>query len=510
MTELAAAHERQQVPGNRKCARTLLTPKPLRSRFAIPVQMAAGLAAGAGIIGTVGDTTPRNLFRCRVNEPHNAARLSTSAPLAIGGGTIRGKEIAIASAERVGMSTQLLERVAGMNQRYVDQGRIAGVLTAVVRDGKLVHQSAAGTRSVADPTPLSRDSLFRLYSMTKPITAVAAMQLYERGRFQLTDPVTRFVPELKEMTVLKDGEAVPVKQRMTMQHLLSHTSGLSYGGDPRDPVDQMYLEADLWKSRDLDEFAAKVGTIPLQHEPGDRWHYSVASDIVGLVVQRVGGQPLDEYFNQYIFRPLDMADTSFVVSKENADRLVPNHIRDKDSGKPCLIDSSGSLPVSPPSALEVAAAAHDYHDVTLFLGGGGLVSTLRDYVRFAEAMRAGGSLEGERVLSPKSVDYMTANHLPGALKGGYTGAPLTGAAQPIRGAGFGLGCAVVIDPTAHGVVGSPGQYYWNGLAGTAFFVDPREDIAVVSMMQLLNSWHSYPQDLRVATYQAVTDSRIRN
>ena len=497
---------RRSVSEFRNHAHTALVRKPLRGRLAIPVQMTTSLVAGAA--GAIGGHPARNLIHCRVNDARNVARLSTSAPLAMRPGKVNGQELAVVDAERVGMSTGLLERVGHVNQRYVDQGKIAGVVTAVVRDGKLVHQSSAGTRTIGDPTPLSMDSLFRLYSMTKPVTAVAAMQLYEQGKFHLTDPVDRFVPELREMQVLKDDEALPVKKRMTMQHLLTHTAGLSYGGDPRDPVDRMYLQADLWKSRDLDEFAAKLARIPLLHEPGARWHYSVASDVAGLVVQRLSGQPLDQYFEQHIFRPLDMADTSFVVAKENAERLAPNHIRDKDTGKPCLVGSGGKLPVAPNSALEVAAAEHDFHDVTLYLGGGGLVSTLRDFTRFAEAMRAGGHLAGERVLSPKSVNYMAANHLPGVLEGGFTGAPLLGTGHPIHGAGFGLGVAVVTDPTVSGVVGSPGQYYWDGLAGTAFFVDPREGIAVVSMMQLLNSWRSYPEDLRVATYQAITDSRV--
>ena len=469
-----------------------------------------GLASGACSVGAIGGKSGHNLVPFRIKEAHNPARLSTSAPLAARRGEVTGNEIAVVEAERVGMSAQRLERVGQLNQRYVDAGKIAGALTAVVRDGKLVYQCAAGTRSTVDTSPLSADSLFRIYSLSKPVTAVAAMQLYEQGKFQLSDSVARYVPELKQPTVMKDGEVVPAEQRMTMQHLLTHTAGLSYGADPRDPVDRMYLGVELWRSKDLDEVAEKLTGLPLKFEPGAQWHYSVASDVVGLVVQRLSGQPLDQYFEQHIFRPLDMADTSFAVPKEKADRLLPNHIRDKDTGKAYIVDSTGTLPVSPPSALEAAAAAHDYHNVTLFAGGFGLVTTLRDYVRFAEAARAGGCLGGSRILGPKSVDYMASNHLPGVLKGGYTGAPLTGAGLPIHGAGFGLGYAVVTDPSVHGVVGSPGQYYWNGLAGSTLFIDPKEDIAVVSMMQLMNPWFTYPQELRVATYQAMTESKVRN
>lgn len=465
--------------------------------------------------GPSGGIMARTTHRVPINaghnvSGHNVAHLSTSAPVANGRGRIAAQEIPAIEAERVGMSTQRLERVAQLNQRYVDEGKVAGILTAVLRDGKLVHQSAAGSKSVADPTPLSMDAIFRVYSLSKPITSVAAMQLYEKGKFQLTDPVAKFIPEFKELTVLKGGEAVPLKTRMTMHQLLTHTAGLSYGADPNDPLDKLYAEADLWNSKNMDEFAQKVARIPLKHEPGMQWHYSVATDLLGLVVERLSGQRLDEYFNEHIFKPLDMVDTGFEVPEEKADRFLPNHIRDRDTGKVCLVPESGILQVRGSSALDDAGAARQYHDVTLFAGGAGLVSTLRDYTRFAEAVRARGVLNGTRILGSKTTNYMAMNHLPGVLKGGYSGAPLTGAGAPIQGCGFGLGYAVNVDPTKYGVIGSSSQLYWNGAAGSAFLIDPEEDLVAVSLMHLLNPWPSYPKDLRVATYQGILESRARN
>ncbi len=429
--------------------------------------------------------------------------------------TALAKEIPTIGAEGVGMSTERLERVAQMNQRYVDEGKMVGILTAVVRDGKLVHQSAVGTRGLNDPRPLAMDDLFRIYSMTKPITAVAIMQLYERGQFHLSDPVAKFIPEFKNMTVIKDGKEVPAEQQMTMHHLLTHTAGFSYGSvmnpdgtfTSSHPSDRRFNEANLWQARDLDEFAEKLAQVPLRYEPGTQWHYSVAVDVTGLVVQRISGQPFDEYLTEHIFNPLDMVDTFFAVPPDKADRFLPVHYRDMETGKTHLIPPEGSPDVRF-SIFYPCAAQCDFTDVSLFLGGGGLVSTLRDYVRFAEALRAGGSLDSTRILSPKTINYMTMNHLPAVLRGGFNGEPEK---YPLLrrhpGVGFGLGFSIIQDLPANYALGSVGQYYWAGAAGTAFWIDPVEDIVIVSMMQLINPWFSYRRDVRNATYQAILESK---
>lgn len=425
--------------------------------------------------------------------------LILSTALAIGAATVSAKEIPVVKAEREGMSSERLERVQEMNDRYTSTGKIAGIVTAVLRNGKIVHQSASGVKSVADDRPIEMDDLFRIYSMTKPIAATAAMQLYERGLFQLTDPVSKFIPELASLKVMRNGRVVPVQNQMTMQQLLNHTAGLSYGFDPNDPVDQAYQKADIFSATDLDDFIAKVAELPLMYEPGEKWHYSIAVDVTGLVVQRLSGQPFDEYLQEQLFDPLDMKDTFFAVPQDKKSRFLPNHVRNPETGKPILIDPEN--PSLPGNAN--CGAMCNYDEVTLYSGGGGLVSTLRDYVRFAEAMRD-GELDGVRILSPKTVEYMRMDHLPSAIAGsGGSGEQPNLVGTRLGGFGFGLGFGTVEDTTGQGVIGSKGSYYWGGAAGTVFWIDPVEDIVVVSMMQLMGGWPSYRPDLRVATYQAI-------
>ncbi len=397
--------------------------------------------------------------------------------------------------EREGMSSERLERVTEVANGLVDEGKLAGVITLVARNGRVVLESAVGDRSAADTTPLRADDLFRIYSMTKPITATAAMQLYEQGKFHLDDPVEKFVPEFANLKVhSEDGEPVPAEKKMTMLHLLTHTGGLSYGFNPQDPVDQAYGAAKIWEARDLDHFAEVVAELPLMFEPGGRWHYSIAVDVTGLVVQRISGQPFDEYLEEHIFAPLGMDDTFFEVPEAKRDRFLANHFWNAQEGK--LVP----LPASQPGV-----AMSDYQNVTLFSGGGGLVSTAMDYMKFAEAMRAGGTYNKQRILSPKTVNYMTRNHLPASVTSGGSGEnPL--ASQNERGFGFGLGFGLRTDAVKGGVVGSAGEFSWGGAAGTVFWIDPVEEVVVVSMIQLMGSPWSLRRNLQVATYQSLTES----
>ncbi len=416
---------------------------------------------------------------------------------------VSAKELPTVKPESEGMSSDRLERVSAMNDRYTKSGKIAGTLTAVLRNGKVVHVSSSGKKSTLDDRPIEIDDLFRIYSMSKPITAVAAMQLYEQGKFQLTDPVSKFIPELKDLKVMKNGKVVPAQKQMTMQQLLNHTAGLSYGFDPNDPVDQAYQKADLWSAKDLDEFIIKVAALPLKFEPGEQWHYSIAVDVTGLVVQRLSGQPFDEYLKEHIFEPLDMKDTFFEVPEDELDRFLPNHFLNPQNGQAVAMtpETMEGLP-----GFTNCRALCDFKDVTLYAGGAGLVSTLRDYVRFAEAMRD-GELDGVRILSSKTVNYMRLNHLPSAIaSGGESGEQPNLVGAPLGGFGFGLGFGIVTDTAANGSIGSAGAYYWGGAAGTVFWIDPVENIVVVSMMQLMLGWPSYRPDLRVATYQALLDT----
>ena len=346
------------------------------------------------------------------------------------------------------------------------------------------------------------DDLFRIYSMTKPITAVAAMQLYEQGKFQLTDPVTKFVPELKDLKVLDaSGEFVPAAREMTMHQLLMHTTGMSYGfAAATDAVDQRYAMADLWASKDLDDLAARIGKLPLKFHPGDRWHYSVAVDITGVVVQRLSGQPFDEYLEEHIFAPLGMTDTFFEVPESERERFVPNHFLNPETG---ALTNTKYAP--PPFSYRDGVAMIDYFDVSLFSGGGGLVSTAMDYAKFSEMMRRGGSFNGARILGPKTVAFMTKNHLAeDSMLDSWGEKPTDDIGRP--GFGFGLGFGVVTDSTAISIMGSDGEYNWGGAAGTVFWIDPVEELVVISMIQLMQSPWPLRSDVKVAVYQALTET----
>ena len=404
-------------------------------------------------------------------------------------GWANGADLAVADAQEAGMSAERLDRITAVTQRYVDEKKLAGAITLVARQGKIVHFEAVGQRGADDDRPLTKDALFRIFSMTKPITGVAAMMLYEEGKFQLSDPVAKFVPELADLNVLVEGELVPAENTMTMLHLLTHTGGLSYGFNPvGDPVDKKYGEADIWASQDLDDFAQRIGALPLAFEPGERWHYSVAVDITGLVVQRLSGQPFDVFLKERMFDPLGMTDTFFNVPADKMERFLPNHAWDPDQQK--LVQQQEETFVA-------------YTDQTLFSGGGGLVSSTMDYLRFCEMVRRGGELDGVRLLSPKTVDFMTANHLGAAIAGGGSGEQPFG--SEARGFGFGLGWGVITDPVAARVLGSAGEYNWGGAAGTVFWIDPVEDMVVIGMIQLMGSPWPLRRELKVAANQAITE-----
>lgn len=391
-----------------------------------------------------------------------------------------------APASDAGMSAERLDRITALTQRYVDEGKLAGVVTLVARDGIIVHFEAVGQRGADDDRPMTQDALFRIFSMSKPITAVAAMMLYEEGKFALNDPVEKFVPELADLDILVEGELVPAERTMTMRHLLTHTTGLSYGFNPQNPVDQKYREVQPLGGEDLDEFAERLGTLPLAFEPGERWHYSVAVDVTGLVVQRLSGLSFDVFLKERLFDPLGMEDTFFNVPPDKLDRLLPNHAWNREEERLVQFDAP-------------------YEETGMFSGGGGLVSSTMDYLRFSEMVRRGGELDGVRILSPKTVEFMTANHLPSTVTGAGSGEnPLSGAET--RGFGFGLGFGVNTNPVGSGIIGSLGEYSWGGAAGTVFWVDPVEEMVVVGMIQLMGSPWPFRQELRVLANQAITES----
>ncbi len=398
--------------------------------------------------------------------------------------------------EDVGLDTARLDNITAWMNDYVSQGKLPCALTAIVRRDKLVYLEGAGMRDVEDGKPLQTDTLFRFYSMTKPITTVAAMMLYERGLFQLDDPVSKFLPALGGLAVFTGGDeqdyaTEPAAREMTVRDLMNHTSGLTYGWMEATPVDALYREHDVnfqESGQPLSVLIERLGKLPLLAHPGTQWNYSVSTDVLGHLVEVISGQPLDAYFKERIFDPLGMTETSFTVPEDKRDRFAAMYTPRED-GSLKRIDGTTDSRFTEPA-------------VTLS-GGGGLVSTLADYIRFCRFLRNKGHLDGVRLLGRKTVELMTMNHLPGDMA---DMGQATFAESTFEGIGFGLGFAVMIDPAKAQIVGTPGEYNWGGAASTAFWIDPEEDMFVVFLTQLMPS-SSYPlrRELKALTYQAIVD-----
>ena len=403
---------------------------------------------------------------------------------------LQAADVDIVEPETVGFSTDRLGKVTEFVDREIADGNLVGTVTLVARHGRIVHFEAAGRYGLEDDRPMETDALFRIFSMTKPITTVAAMILYEEGAFHLGDPVAKYIPELANMQLLIDGEPVPPQSQMTIEQLMTHTAGLTNGWHIEHPVERAYRDAALRQSADLTVFIEKLATLPLRFEPGTRYHYSVAADVLGALVERLSGQTLEQFFQTRIFDPLEMYDTFFNVPNDKTPRIAGGHLWNAEQQAMAPLPA-GLLP--PPSG------------VTLFSGGGGLISTAHDYWRFCEMLRRGGSLDGVRILGPKTVQAMTMARLtPEVRDNGATEYP---ASHLYPGQSFGLGAGVITDPAQAGVISSKGEYSWGGIANTKFWIDPEEELVVVFMAQVLGTPHSdrHRFDLKVATYQALTE-----
>ena len=403
---------------------------------------------------------------------------------------LQAADINIVEPEAVGFSTDRLAKVTEFVQREIANENLVGTVTLVARHGKVVHFEAAGRYGLEDERPMETDALFRIFSMTKPITTVAAMILYEEGAFHLGDPVAKYVPELANMQLLIDGEPVSPQSPMTIEQLMTHTAGLTNGWHIEHPVERAYRDAALYQSADLHTFIDKLATLPLRFEPGTRYHYSVATEVLGALVERLSGQTLEQFFYTRIFKPLAMHDTFFNVPDDKMPRMAGSHLWNPEQ------QAMGPLPAGllpPPSG------------ITLFSGGAGLISTAQDYWRFCEMLRQGGSLDGARILGPKTVQAMTMARLTPEVRD--NGASEHPASHLYPGQSFGLGAGVITDPAQAGVVSSKGEYSWGGIANTKFWIDPEEDLVVVFMTQVMGSPHSdrHRFDLKVATYQALSD-----
>lgn len=399
----------------------------------------------------------------------------------------------------VGLDADRLSRIDRHFQRYVEDGRLAGWLAVVTRRGKIAHVAMNGQRDAEAELPVQADTLWRIYSMSKPITSVAAMMLVEEGLIELNDPVSRYIPAFGAGRVYVKGSAtkpvtVPVTEPLRVWHLLTHTSGLTYGFHHTHPTDAIYrahgYEWGVPKGTDLAGACDAWAGMPLAFQPGTEWNYSVSTDVLGRVVEVVSGQSLDEFFTQRIFEPLGMTETSFSVTEPNSDRLAALYSPDPGTGRFARNNLMGDAAL---------------HRPTFLSGGGGLVSTAADYHRFTQMLLRGGELDGNRVLGSRTVDYMTQNHLPGDVDLEEFGRPLF-AESPMLGTGFGLGFSVVIDAAEGKVLSSPGEFAWGGAASTTFWVDPREDLTAMFFTQLLpSSTHPIRSQLRTLVYQAVVD-----
>jgi CubicO group peptidase (beta-lactamase class C family) len=400
----------------------------------------------------------------------------------------------------VGIDADRLARIDSHLAAYVDDGRLPGYQLTVSRRGRIAHLTSYGLADIEAARPVVPDTIWRIYSMSKPITSVAAMLRYEHGDFELTDPISRWLPEFAAPRVYVGGPAgrpvtVPATEPIRVWHLLTHTAGLTYPFHRVDVTDEIYRAGgfDIGKEPeglDLAGVVRRYAGFPLAFQPGTEWLYSVATDVLGRLVEIWSGRPLDRFLADEIFAPLGMSDTGFHVPEHQHDRLAALY----------------AVAPGQPEKVRYDALGEPYKHVPgWFSGGGGLVSTSADYLRFVRMLLGGGELEGTRLLSPRTVRYMSRNHLPGGVDLQAFGRPLF-AETRYDGVGFGLGLAVTDDPVSAKVLTGTGESYWGGMASTAFWVDPADDLAVVFMTQLMPS-STYPlrSQLRQLVYSALID-----
>ncbi|MBR1141428.1 MULTISPECIES: serine hydrolase domain-containing protein [Bradyrhizobium] len=418
-----------------------------------------------------------------------------------------------ASPDTVGMSKAALDRIdAHLRDRYVEAGRFPGTQFLVYRRGKIVHASSLGYADVERKVPVKDDTIYRIYSMTKPITSVAFMMLVEEGKVALDEPVAKYIPEWRNLGVFVAGTAPafisrPPTRPMLIVDLLRHTSGLTYGFQQRSNVDAAYREAKIGaveKAGTLQSMIDDLARIPLEFSPGEAWNYSVSTDVIGYLVGKIADKPFEQFLKERIFDPLGMNDTDFHVPATKAHRLaacysadaggaLSFHAADRKGGLTLQDDPATSSFLSPPDFIS---------------GGGGLCATTADYLTFCRALINGGEVGGVRLLGPKTLKLMTSNHLPGGVDLPALSRSMFAEAA-YNGIGFGLGFSVTMDPAKTLIAGSPGEYAWGGAASTAFWIDPAEELITIFMTQVLPS-NAYPirRELRTMVYAAITESNL--
>ena len=395
------------------------------------------------------------------------------------------------SSRRLGLMDDHIER------NYIDTGKFTGSLVGIYRKGRLVHYSTMGLMDRERKKPVEWDTVFRIFSMTKPVTSVALMMLFEKGLIQLDDPVYRYIPSFRKLEVYVSGvdgsfETRPPDRSLTIKDLLSHQSGFTYDFLKENEIDAAYSSRGIGSAsqKDLASLIDSLSDLPLLFSPGDRWNYSVSTDVCGHLVELISGQSLDTFFYENIFEPLGMSDTGFYVRAVDIPRFSANYLYNLNGLPKLLDDPLKSRFIKRPSFLS---------------GGGGLVSTAEDYLSFCRMILGGGELNGNRILSRKTIDLMSANHLTGGVDLAEV-ASGRWSETSYQGMGFGLGFSVVKDPSMTLVPGSVGELAWGGMANTAFWIDPLEDMAVVFMTQLVPSGiYNIRRELRTLVYSAIED-----
>lgn len=407
--------------------------------------------------------------------------------------------------ERVGLSSERLARVRPTIEKHIGDDKIAGAITLLARRGEVVHLECAGQQDRENDRPMRPDTIVRLYSMTKPITCVALMTLYEKGYFQLFDPVSRFIPAFDDLKAYAGEDAsgirlVDLERPVTVRDLLIHTSGLTYHFLEDGPVEAMYREAGLSSDTSLAEFVGVLLMMPLAFQPGSAWRYSFAHDVVAYLVEVMSGQPLDVYMRENLFEPLGMVDTGYCVPEEKLGRFSAQY----GSGDVVAPDMTmtrwyGDAEEGVNRLISGPMDSLESRPHRAFRGGHGLASTAEDYLRFCSMLLHGGELEGARILGRKTVELMTVNHLPPELL------PYEVGGMYFMGYGYGLGVRVLMDLGQGQILGSEGEYGWSGAADTYFWIDPKEAMIGIQMAQSQPSYHLIGQDFRVAAYQAIVD-----
>lgn len=395
------------------------------------------------------------------------------------------RDLAEVEPAAVGLSAERLERLDAGLHEMVDDGSLAGVVSLLARHGKIAFVDVAGVQDIESGSPMARDSIFRIFSMTKPVTGVAMMMLYEEGKWRLNDPVARYIPEFASLKVYTgqngDGSMrlADADHQMTMRELMTHTAGLGYVLNPRHPVNQLFMQKRVLNPMEpLEAMIGKLAEIPLLAQPGTRWIYSVAVDVQGYLVEKLSGQPFAEFLDERIFEPLGMVDTGFFVPEADVGRVALRHGAGEDGE--LVLNSRGDPFTSPPAGPS---------------GGGGLYGTADDYLRFTEMLLNGGELDGQRLLAPRTVEMMRTNHMSAEAT-----------ANMRAGMGFGMDFMVYMDPAAAGEPHAPGAYYWLGIDGTWFWIDPALDLAFVGMIQHQGAAQGPVHGLsRNWVYQAVVD-----